>query len=125
MARARRDGWGKEQVRLIAPTLWGYEVVSVLRNRASRCLLPPDKEAEAVAFIQALPVHMLHPPGLHQRAWELARQFDRPNAYDAHYLAMAEGENCPLWTSDERLYNAVRDTLPWVHWLGHYRPAGP
>ena len=27
---------------------------------------------------------------LRQRAWELARHFDLPAAYDAHYLALAE-----------------------------------
>jgi predicted nucleic acid-binding protein len=28
---------------------------------------------------------------------------------------------CELWTADERLYNAVKDELPWVKWLGNYQ----
>ena len=63
------------------------------------------------------------PVGLHQRAWELARHFNRPAAYDAHYLALAEMADCPFWTADKRLFNVVRNELEWVHWLGNYSPA--
>jgi predicted nucleic acid-binding protein len=63
----------------------------------------------------------MQPTGLYQRAWELARHFDRPAAYDAHYLALAEMEGCPLWTADGRLFNAVRHELDWVNWLGDYQ----
>ncbi|HEY3231696.1 MAG TPA: type II toxin-antitoxin system VapC family toxin, partial [Roseiflexaceae bacterium] len=61
------------------------------------------------------------PDGLHRRAWEIAHQFKRPAAYDAHYLALAEIAGCPFWTADERLFNAVKDQLGWVRWLGDYR----
>jgi predicted nucleic acid-binding protein len=47
-----------------------------------------------------------------------ATRFNRPAAYDAHYLALAEMMNCEFWTADERLFNAVRDKLSWVRWLG-------
>lgn len=40
--------------------------------------------------------------------------------HDAHYLALAQTLDCEFWTADERLYNAVRDQLPWVRWLGLY-----
>jgi predicted nucleic acid-binding protein len=53
----------------------------------------------------------------------LAKKFDRPAAYDSHYLALAEMLGCELWTGDRRLYNAVKDELPWVKWLGDYRRA--
>ena len=48
----------------------------------------------------------------------LATRFNRPTAYDAKYLALAEMMNCEFWTADERLFNAVRDELSWVRWLG-------
>ena len=50
----------------------------------------------------------------------LATRFNRPAAYDAHYLALAEMMNCEFWTADRRLFNVVRDELPWVHRLGTY-----
>ena len=67
---------------------------------------------------QAQGVKLLYPEGLHRVAWELAIKFDRPAAYDSHYLALAEMLSCELWTGDRRLYNVVKDELPWVKWLG-------
>jgi predicted nucleic acid-binding protein len=64
----------------------------------------------------------LDPPGLSEQALELAVRFNRPAAYAAHYLALAEHLGCPFWTADERLYNAVRPDLPYIQWLGDYRP---
>ena len=51
------------------------------------------------------------------RSWELAEQFNRPTAYDASYLALAESAGCELWTTDGRLLKAVAGTLPWVKTL--------
>jgi len=52
-----------------------------------------------------------------RQIWPLARRFDR-SAYDAAYLALAQARDEPLVTGDLRLYNAVRDHLDWVRWIG-------
>ncbi len=44
----------------------------------------------------------------------LAERLQCPSAYDAAYLALAEREKAPLVTADKRLYNAVRDSFPWI-----------
>ena len=121
-ARALRDEWKTPQTLVIAPTLWGYEVTSVVRKRAHRGLLPPDIEQETFAVVHQLPVRLLAPAGLHPRAGEWARRFDWPAACDAHYLALAEMAGCPFWTADERLFNTVREELNWAHWLGDHQP---
>jgi predicted nucleic acid-binding protein len=118
LARALWEEWKTQEAIVIAPTLWGYEVTSMIRNRVYRGRLAPDMEAETLAAVCQLPVQLMRPAGLHRRAWELARHFNLPVAYDAHYLALAEMVGCPFWTGDERLVNAVRSELPWVHWLG-------
>jgi len=112
--------WRAREVTAIAPTLWAYEVTSVLRNRVYLGKLPPGLEVELFEAVHQLPVRLMAPPGLHQRAAELARHFNRPAAYDSHYLALAEMRGCPFWTADERLFNALREELSWVHWLGNY-----
>jgi len=66
------------------------------------------------AALHLLGVRLVYPEGLHQRAWELARRFNRSQAYDSHYLALAELLGLELWTADDRLYNTVKDALPWV-----------
>lgn len=123
LARALWEDWKARQITVIAPTLWGYEVTSVIRNRAHRGGLAPEMEVKALATAHQLPVQLMRPAGLHRRAWELARHFDLSAAYDAHYLALAEMGGCPFWTADERLFNVVCGALDWVHWLGNYRTA--
>jgi len=102
-----------------------YEVISTVRKHVYRGLLPAAEEAEAIATLRGLPVQLFSPDELHQRAWELARHFNRPTAYDAHYLALAEVLGCEFWTADERLFNTVRHELSWVRWLGLFAPSNP
>jgi predicted nucleic acid-binding protein len=124
LAEALWSHWQTGDVTIIAPTLWAYEVTSVIRNRVYRSLYPADDEAEALRTLFALEVQLLTPDGLHLRAWEIARQLYRSAAYDAHYLALAEIVGCPFWTADERLFNAAHATFDWVYWLGSFRPSG-
>lgn len=124
LADALWADWNRQGIKVIAPVLWGYEVTSVIRKNTFRGLLAVEDEQRALNSVHRLPVELLQPTGLHQHAWELARRFNRPAAYDAHYLALAEMTGCPFWTSDERLFNAVQRVLPWVYWLGNYRPSG-
>lgn len=121
LARMLWEKWNKQDARVIAPALWGYEVTSVLRNRIHRGKLPPELGAEAYTLLHNLPVELLQPPGLHRRAWELANQFNRTAAYDTHYLALAEMAGCPFWTADERLFKVVQAELEWVYLLGDDR----
>jgi predicted nucleic acid-binding protein len=120
LARELWQSWWIQETDVIAPTLWAYEVTSVIRKQVYRGLLAPDAETDTLEAIHRLPVLLMKPTGLHRRASALARRFDRPAAYDAHYLALAEMADCPLWTADERLFNAVRHDLAWVNWLGHF-----
>lgn len=125
LARALWETWRVQGNRIIAPTLWAYEVTSAIRKQVYRGLLDPEAEIETFDAIHQLPVLLMRPAGLYQRASELARHFNQPVAYDAHYLALAEIADCPFWTADERLFNAVREELDWVHWLGNYPADAP
>jgi predicted nucleic acid-binding protein len=125
LARALWETWRIQETKVIAPTLWAYEITSVIRKQVYRGLLDPSVEIDTFDAIHQLPVLLMRPAGLHQRASELARYFNRPVAYDAHYLALAEISDCPFWTADKRLFNAVREELGWVNWLGNYQADAP
>ncbi len=58
------------------------------------------------------------PAELQSRAWSTAKQYNRPRAYDAQYLAVATAAGCELWTGDQRLVRAVNAS--WVKWLGDH-----
>ncbi len=58
--------------------------------------------------------NMLH---LYPKMLEFCKTYNR-SAYDASYLAVADEDGIDLITSDQSLYNAVKNNLKWVKWLG-------
>ena len=115
------ESWLEQGRELVAPRLLTYEVTAALWRKVWRGLLPQEEAQRAVKAALDIGVTLLDPPGLSERAFELAAHFRRPAAYDAHYLALAERLSCPFWTADERLYNAVCADFSLIHWLGNYR----
>ena len=121
-AHALWAAWVAEELEIIAPCHLAFEVTSVIRNHVYRGEISARAGQAAFEAIHAQGIELVHPDALHERAWELAQRFNRPTAYDAYYLALGEIAGCDVWTADSRLYHAVRDTLPWVRWLGDYTP---
>lgn len=117
-AQVEWQNWVSSGVAIAAPYLFIYETSSVLRNRVYRKELTPGEADQAFGILRGLGISYLHPPAIRQSAWELARRFNRPTAYDCFYLALAQHQGCPLWTGDKRLYNAVKKELGWVQFLG-------
>jgi predicted nucleic acid-binding protein len=53
-----------------------------------------------------------------QAAFDWTIRLKRAAAYDSYYLALAQSLDCPLWTADSRLFNALKDErLEWLHWI--------
>ncbi len=108
------------QITLIAPALLAYEVVSVLRRLVYLNALTSEEGEEAFSTFLQLPIRLSQRKGIIPLARQLAKQLNRPRAYDTSYLAVAQMYDCVLWTADEKLYNAVEAKLPWVKWLRDY-----
>lgn len=111
--------WITEDYDLVAPCLLRYEVTSVIYRKALRGLISREDASLALQHFLKMNLEWIDPPSLPERATEIAYHFSRPNTYDAHYLALAEHLNCEFWTCDERLYNAVKDGLGFVHLVGY------
>jgi len=122
-AHALWASWVAEDIEIVAPCQLAFEATSVIRNHVYRREISAATGQTAFEAMQAQEIKLIHPETLHARAWELAQQFNRPTAYDASYLALAEIAGCEVWTADGRLYNAVKEVLPWVRWLGNYTPS--
>src|SRR5689334_12240039 len=89
--------WKKNAVRLLAPTLLAYEVTNTLYRNALAGVITFETVSNGIDLIKAtITYHFLSEPTLHIRAGELAMQYNLPATYDAHYLALAEHENCGL-----------------------------
>ena len=113
-------GWVSAGQQPAAPLLLRYEVASAVHRKALRHIMDLEDARKGLQESLELDILLLDPPELSLRAFELATRFQRPTAYDTHYMALAEHLNCPFWTADERLYNAVHDQFPLIRWLGHY-----
>jgi len=117
-AAARLTDWQAASSRLVAPALLAFEVTSVLRRLVHAGVLMPAEGEDAFEAFLRLEIRLTHRRDVFPLAWRLARELERPRAYDTAYLAVARLNACELWTADERLFNACRASLPWVRWVG-------
>jgi predicted nucleic acid-binding protein len=88
---------------LHAPQLLDVEVTQVLRRYAHADLLSPRRAREALDDLLDFPIARYPHAPFMSRAWELK---DNLTAYDAVYVALAEGLQATLLTRDARLAKA-------------------
>ncbi len=113
----RDDYYLQGAIRVIAPQLLIYEVANGIATAARKGRIAPDKAIEAMSNITALGVELREVEPL--LILEVALKHNLA-AYDAAYLALAEGEKCDLWTGDRAFYQAVKSESPQVKWIGDY-----
>lgn len=94
-----------EEVEVAVPHLVDVEVLSVLRSVSRRGEVDSERVLRALALFRALPLRRFDHADLLERAFALRENF---SAYDAVYVALAEGLAAPLLTGDARLARAVR-----------------
>ena len=117
-AQALWQGWIDTDTEIVAPEHLAFEATSVIRNHVHRGLISREAGRQAFNALHAQQITLVSSAGLNIGAWEMAEEFQRPTAYDAYYVALAETLGCELWTADRRLVNAVSHALGWVNWLG-------
>ena len=105
------------QLQLEAPYLLLYEVVNAVVQARRRGRVTDEQTVEILSSFEGLGIPLK--PVSWQQMLPIALRFGR-SAYDAAYLALAEADDQPLVTGDERLYNAVRELFPQVRWIGDY-----
>ena len=116
-AQALIRAYAQQGIELLAPTLLPYEVTNAVLQALKRDHIGLEKGREILTTFQELGIPTAEVPW--QRTLELARTCAR-SAYDGAYLALAEETGSVLVTGDRRLYNAVKDRLPWVLWIEDY-----
>jgi len=88
---------------LHAPHLLDVEVAQVLRRYAARRELTPPRGRSALELLARFPITRYPHAPLLDRIWALRGNL---TAYDAAYVALAEGLGATLVTRDERLASA-------------------
>jgi len=111
------EDWQAEGITVVAPWLFAFEVMAVLRQKVARKNITTREGLAAWETLCDLGVELRHHEDLWERAWDLATRYHRPTTYDTSYLALAEILDCELWTSDRRFLKALNNREPRVKWL--------
>ncbi|MBC6420925.1 MAG: type II toxin-antitoxin system VapC family toxin [Hormoscilla sp. SP12CHS1] len=109
--------WEQQNVELLVPTLWSYEVASTLRKAVATRSISSEEAVEDMQDILSMNIPQVPPtPALHQQALIWAGRLNQIVAYDAAYLALAESQEAEFWTADRRIADAARNlNISWVH----------
>ncbi len=124
VAQELLDEWIDNEIIILAPALLAYEVTNIIHQNVRRRKITIERAREILTgfFETEVTFDKAQSDSMSQRALELVHQFSLPATYDAYFLALAEREECELWTEDKRLKNAVKGKLPWVRSLEDYTP---
>jgi predicted nucleic acid-binding protein len=104
-------------VALFAPTILPYEVLNALLVAERMGRIAEDVTEEAFHAFLELEINFQDSFRDYPDVLSVARSFQR-SAYDASYLSLARAKNIDFVTGDKRLYNAVKNKLKWVKWIG-------
>ncbi len=88
---------------LHAPHLLDLEVAQVLRRYVARGEITPLRGATCLELFSSFPIRRYSHEALLSRIWQLRENL---TAYDAAYVALAEGLDATLVTRDERIGRA-------------------
>ena len=110
--------WLERGIEFMVPPLFHAEVASVIREQVYFKRILPEEGEEAFSIYEEIPVTGVGTPDVYRKAWELAREFNLPRTYDMQYLAVAELEDCELWTSDKSLVNSLKHRDKRIRWVG-------
>lgn len=102
----------------IAPSPLLTEVPSTLRKAVYRERVPADFGEDAFETFKLFPITIHDPRPLMEAAWTWAKTLNAPRLYDMYYLALAEREQCDLWTADRRFVRLVGPRSGYCHWVG-------
>lgn len=120
LAKARLAMWHNNGTALAAPRLFRSEITAVVRKAVYQTRISHDDGREVLEKLLAYPIALHEDDTLLLAAYELAEKFNRPRAYDAQYLALAQRLSCEFWTADERLFNAITGHFANIRWLGNW-----
>lgn len=116
-ALALWDRWQAGGERVVAPPVFRAEVANALRQVVRRGVVTASDADELLDTLLDI-VAIEEPLTLYARALRMSHEFDLGAVYDALYLALAERENCEVWTADRKLARAVGHRSPLLHCIG-------
>ena len=116
-ANALRDTAILGRFRMVAPTLWLYEVTNGLTVATRRQRISRVCAEVALRDLMALGVRFADPAAT--AIYDDAMRHG-VGGTDAAYLALARVLGVVLWTGDRRFFETVRSAARFVRWIGDF-----
>jgi predicted nucleic acid-binding protein len=107
----------KADEEIVAPTFLPMEFGTALRRKMARGEMTEPQCVEALELYCKLGIRYVWDDRIVGRAFELAVALNQPTLYDSAYLAVAEQEDCELWTLDRRFAEAASSFSRYVRVL--------
>ncbi len=96
---------------LLAPTLLRSQLLSMLYEAVLRGEMTRKDADQRLDYVRGLRMRLLGDRVLQSVAWKVADELGWPDTLDAEYVALTQLQADALVTLDERLAEAVRDTV--------------
>ena len=112
--------WQDRGIKMSATYFMPVEVTNILHQRVKWSEVSIAEGARLIERLLTAEIELHHSPGIHRRALELANQLGQGATYDCHYLALAEGLDCEMWTADERFYRVASPTFTRLRLLNEF-----
>lgn len=112
--------WKDTKTKLIIPPLFHAEVTSTIREHVFfKRLLPEEGEVIFLEYL-SMGLNTIYTADITIIAWELAKKYNLPRAYDMQYMAVAELEDCEFWTANRSLANSLKGKNKRIRWVGEH-----
>jgi len=111
------DKYISDELGILAPSLLEYELINGLIIAGKRGRIKEENILKAIDGFMNLEIGLKNTSHLYPKVFEFCKTYNR-SAYDASYLAVADENGIDLITADKNLFNALRNNLKWVKWLG-------
>lgn len=109
---AERETVLGEEHRLLVPTLFRSQVLSLLYQATRRGEITREEAARRLDYLRALRIRLLGDRVLQSVAWKIADQLGWPDTLDAEYLALTRLQADGLITLDAKLARAAEGVVP-------------
>jgi predicted nucleic acid-binding protein len=119
-AMALLEDFVEGKIELISPTLFSYEILSAINVAINRKRIEEEAGYRALNYIASLGIELRSFDNLMESTFYMARRYGL-SSYDCAYMALAEKEKCDFLTGDKKLFNSIKNHLPWIKWIGVYR----
>mgnify|MGYP001565775022 FL=1 len=107
------------KIELISPNLFAYEIANAVNIAVIKERMSEKEGLDAINDILSIGVSLFDFASLVERSFRIARIYKR-SVYDCAYLSLAEKEGCIIYTADKRLFNAIKDRIKFIRWVGDY-----